>query len=81
MRNDRRVDAELGECLAATRAVNHHAVESVQQAAPEVALRSGAARQEVVRREHGRRAQSHADVELGKREPLQVQHVGLDPSE
>ena len=76
MRNDGRVDAEVGEVLPPVLAVHDHAVEAGEEISPEPWLPRGAPRQEIVCREHGRhtRPQQHS-VELGRSQPLQVKDV------
>ena len=76
MRDDVRVDAELGEREPAALAVDDHPVETPKKLPPQIALVSGASREQVVRREHGGRPRTEHDaVELWRCKPLHVQHV------
>ena len=62
--------------LAPALAVNDHAVEAGEQVSPQVLLPGGSPRQEIVRREDRRHARTQQDpVELGRRQPLQMQDV------
>jgi hypothetical protein len=57
--------------------VHDHALEAREQPAPEVLFGGRAAREQVVGRQDERRAVAQqADVELRRREPLQVDDVG-----
>ena len=76
MRDDARVDTEVGQGLAAPVAVDHDAVEPREDAPPEVPAGGRAPRQEVVRSEDRRCAKPKVDIGLRQGEPLQVQHVG-----
>ena len=77
MRNDGRVDAELGEAFPSVLAVNDDTVETGEQGLPEPLLPRRPPRQQIVSREHGRHARAQQDpIQLGRREPLHVQDIG-----
>ncbi len=76
MRDDGRVDAELGETLAATIAVDDDTVEAREKLSPEPLLASRPPRQEIVCREDRRHAWAQQDpIQLRRRQPLQVQDI------
>ncbi len=77
-----RLDAELGQRVAAALAVHDDPVEAREEAAPEVGAVRGAAGEEIVRREHGRQVRPEQErVELRRGEPLHVEDVGLDAAQ
>ena len=82
MRDHARIDPELRKRAAAVLAVYDDPVETLEQRLPERAVRGGPPRQDVVRGEHRRdaRTQQHA-VELGRGQPLKVEHVRSSPDE
>ena len=77
MGDDARVDAELGQRLAAALGVHDHPVEALEQPPPEVALARRAARQQVVRGEDRGRPEPQVHIGLRQREPLHVHDVGV----
>ncbi len=77
-----RLDPDLGERVPAALAVHDDPVEAREEATPEVGAVRGAARQQVVRREDRRQVRTEEErVELRRRQPLHVEHVGLDAAQ
>ena len=73
---------ELCELVAGALAVDDDAGEPAEQTPPEVALARGAARKDVVRREHERCVDAEEPVvQLRRGEPLEMDDVGLAPPE
>jgi endonuclease/exonuclease/phosphatase family metal-dependent hydrolase len=76
------VDADRGERVGAALAVDDDPVEPREEAAPEAGAVCSAAGEKIVRREDRRQVRPKEErVELGRRHPLDMQHVGTEPAQ